>query len=124
MAVNDKTDDFKLLQEVHQTVLEALTKLLSEDRDRVFQSIATLLDISSQPRAISRARPQLYTDTLGSVEGDFSAKRTRDPDSPKQFLLEKQPKTTLSNYRSPRLYKRKKDLDRYLNLLRKAGMPE
>lgn len=39
-------------------------------------------------------------------------------------FLEKHPKTTLSNYRSPRLYKRKKDLDRYLNLLRKAGMPE
>jgi tetratricopeptide (TPR) repeat protein len=39
-------------------------------------------------------------------------------------FLEKHPKTTLSNYRSPRLYKRKEDLDRYLNLLRKAGMPE
>ncbi len=39
-------------------------------------------------------------------------------------FLAKHPKTTLSNYRSPRLYKRKVDLDRYLNLLRKAGMPE
>ena len=39
-------------------------------------------------------------------------------------FLDKKPRTTLSNYRSPRLYKRKEDLDRYLNLLRKAGMPE
>ncbi len=28
-----------------------------------------------------------------------------------------------SNYRSPRPYKRREDLDRYLNLLREAGMP-
>ncbi len=39
-------------------------------------------------------------------------------------FLYKKPKTTLSNYRHARLYKRKEDLDRYLNLLRKAGMPE
>ena len=39
-------------------------------------------------------------------------------------FLDKKPQTTLSNYRSPRLYKRKEDLDRYLNLLRRAGMPE
>ncbi len=39
-------------------------------------------------------------------------------------FLDKKPRTTLSNYRSPRLYKRKEDRDRYLNLLRKAGMPE
>ncbi len=39
-------------------------------------------------------------------------------------FLDKKPRTTLSNYRSPRLYKQKEDLDRYLNLLRKAGMPE
>ncbi len=37
---------------------------------------------------------------------------------------DKKPRTTLSNYRSPRLYKRKEDLDRYLNLRRRAGMPE
>ena len=41
-----------------------------------------------------------------------------------KVFLDKHPRTTLSKYRSPRLYKRKKDLDRYLNLLRKAGMPE
>ncbi len=39
-------------------------------------------------------------------------------------FLDKKPGTTLANYRHPRLYKRKEDLDRYLNLLRKAGMPE
>ena len=39
-------------------------------------------------------------------------------------FLDKNPGTTLSNYRNPRLYKRAADLDRYLNLLRKAGMPE
>ena len=39
-------------------------------------------------------------------------------------FLDKKPKTTMSNYKFPRLYKRKEDLDRYLNLLRKAGMPE
>ncbi len=39
-------------------------------------------------------------------------------------FLDKRPGYTLSNYRHPRLYKRKEDLDRYLNLLRKAGMPE
>ncbi len=39
-------------------------------------------------------------------------------------FLKKNPNTTLANYRSPRLYKRAEDRDRYLNLLRKAGMPE
>ncbi len=39
-------------------------------------------------------------------------------------FLDKNPGTTLANYRHPRLYKRKEDLDRYLNLLRKAGLPE
>ncbi len=34
------------------------------------------------------------------------------------------PEYTLSNYKHPRLYQRKEDLDRYLDLLRKAGMPE
>ncbi len=41
-----------------------------------------------------------------------------------KVFLEKKPGTTLANYRQPRLYKRKEDLDRYLDLLRKAGMPE
>ena len=40
------------------------------------------------------------------------------------MLLAKRPRTTMSNYRQPRRYKRKEDLNRYLNLLRKAGMPE
>ena len=39
-------------------------------------------------------------------------------------FLDKHPERILSNYQHPRLYKRKEDLDRYLNLLRKAGMPE
>jgi tetratricopeptide (TPR) repeat protein len=39
-------------------------------------------------------------------------------------FLDKHPKRTLSNYQHPRIYKRKEDLDRYLSLLRKAGMPE
>ena len=39
-------------------------------------------------------------------------------------FLDKHPERTLSNYKYPRLYKRKEDQDRYLNLLRKAGMPE
>jgi len=39
-------------------------------------------------------------------------------------FLDKFPKRTLSNYQHSRIYKRKEDLDRYLNLLRKAGMPE
>ena len=39
-------------------------------------------------------------------------------------FLGKKPKTTLSNYRFLRLYKRKEDLDRIVSLLRKAGMPE
>ena len=38
--------------------------------------------------------------------------------------LNKNPKQTLSNYQHPRIYKRPEDRDRYLNLLRKAGMPE
>ena len=41
----------------------------------------------------------------------------------KAFLVKKSG-TTLGNYRHPRLYKRKKDLDQYQDLLRKAGMPE
>ncbi len=36
----------------------------------------------------------------------------------------KNPAITLSNYQYPRLYKRKEDRDRLLNLLRKAGMAE
>ena len=39
-------------------------------------------------------------------------------------FLDKKSWSTLSNYRRPCLYKRNEDLDRYLNLLRKAGMPE
>ena len=39
-------------------------------------------------------------------------------------FLDKNPGYTLTNYKQPRLYKRKEDRDRYLNLLRKAGMPE
>ena len=39
-------------------------------------------------------------------------------------FLAKKPKTTLANYRHPHLYKRKEDRDRYVKLLRKAGMPE
>jgi adenylate cyclase len=39
-------------------------------------------------------------------------------------FLDKKPQTTLSNFRSPRLYKRKEDRDRFVSLLRKAGMPE
>ncbi len=39
-------------------------------------------------------------------------------------FLGKHPGRTIANYRYPRLYKRKEDLDRYLDLLRKAGMPE
>ncbi len=38
--------------------------------------------------------------------------------------LDKRRRTTLANFRGARRYKRKVDLDRYLNLLRKAGMPE
>ena len=37
-------------------------------------------------------------------------------------FLKKNTRTTLANYQHPRLYKRKEDLDRYLNLLRNAGM--
>ena len=39
-------------------------------------------------------------------------------------FLDKKPGRTISNYKHPRLYMRKEDLDRYLDLLRKAGMPE
>ena len=39
-------------------------------------------------------------------------------------FLDRRPGRTIANYRHPRLYKRKEDQDRYLNLLRKAGMPE
>ena len=39
-------------------------------------------------------------------------------------FLDKKPGTTLANYQHARLYKRKDDLDHYLDLLRKAGMPE
>ncbi|MDH3581823.1 MAG: tetratricopeptide repeat protein, partial [Hyphomicrobiales bacterium] len=39
-------------------------------------------------------------------------------------FLDKHPERTLSNYQHPHLYKRKEDQDRYLSLLRKAGMPE
>ncbi len=39
-------------------------------------------------------------------------------------FLDKKPGRTIATYRHPRLYKRKVDLDRYLNLLRRAGMPE
>jgi len=39
-------------------------------------------------------------------------------------FLDKNPGYTLSNYQHPRLYKRTEDLDRYLNLLRRAGMQE
>ena len=39
-------------------------------------------------------------------------------------FLDKKPGRTIATYQHPRLYKRKEDLDRYLNLLRKAGMPE
>jgi TolB-like protein/predicted Zn-dependent protease len=41
-----------------------------------------------------------------------------------QVFLDKHPGFTLSNYHHPRLYKRPEDRDRYLNLLRKAGLPE
>ncbi len=41
----------------------------------------------------------------------------------KEFL-DKHPEPILSTHRRPRLYHRKEDLDRNLNLLRKAGMPE
>ncbi len=41
----------------------------------------------------------------------------------KEFL-DKHPERILSTYRSPRLYHRKEDMNRYLNLLRKAGMPK
>jgi len=39
-------------------------------------------------------------------------------------FLDKHPGRTIATYQHPRLYKRKDDLDRYLNLLRKAGMPD
>ena len=39
-------------------------------------------------------------------------------------FLDWKPGTTLANYRHPRLFKRKEDRDRYVNFLRKAGMPE
>ncbi len=39
-------------------------------------------------------------------------------------FLEKKPGLTISNWRSPQNYKRKEDRDRFVNLLRKAGMPE
>ena len=39
-------------------------------------------------------------------------------------LLDKKPGRTIATYPHPRFYKRKEDLDRYLKLLRKAGMPE
>ncbi len=39
-------------------------------------------------------------------------------------FLDNNPGTTLSNYHNPSLYKRTADRNRYLNLLRKAGMPE
>ena len=41
----------------------------------------------------------------------------------KEFL-DKKAGTTLSNFRSPQLYMKKEDRDRFVNLLRKAGMPE
>ena len=37
-------------------------------------------------------------------------------------FLDKKPRSTLSNYRSSRRYKRKEDMDRTLDLLRKAGI--
>jgi adenylate cyclase len=39
-------------------------------------------------------------------------------------FLDKKPGLTISNWRSPQFYKRKKDRDRILDLVRKAGMPE
>jgi TolB-like protein/Tfp pilus assembly protein PilF len=39
-------------------------------------------------------------------------------------FLDKHSGRTIANYRHPRLYKRKEDRDRIVNLLRKAGMPE
>ncbi len=41
----------------------------------------------------------------------------------KEFL-DKKPRSTIATFQSPRLYKRKEDRDRFVNLLRKAGMPE
>ncbi len=39
-------------------------------------------------------------------------------------FLDKKPRSTIATFQSPRLYKRKEDRDRFVNLLRKTGMPE
>ena len=39
-------------------------------------------------------------------------------------FLDKKPGRNIATYQHPRIYKRKEDLGLYLNLLRKAGMPE
>ncbi len=39
-------------------------------------------------------------------------------------FLAKHPGRTIANYQHPRIYKKKEDRDRYLDLLRKAGLPD
>jgi adenylate cyclase len=64
-------------------------------------------------------------DSLGALAAAYAATgQNEKARAVIKAFLDKKPGLTISSYRSPRLYKRREDRDRFVNLLRKAGMPE
>ena len=74
--------------EILTQILSAFRKLSPEDRPRMLQTVTTFLGMNSSPSSI----PSIFQTQAASraVEGAFSEDRSI---SPKQFMLEKQPKT-------------------------------
>jgi hypothetical protein len=88
-TITSSEDDLKILTEI----LAALRKLSPQSQERMLNTVATFLGINFPPSGgISAISPQqtVRTSAVGIPETSFSEDRSL---SPKQFIVEKQPKT-------------------------------
>jgi len=92
LAVETEMSELKLVQDVHQTVFDALTRLPPEARQRVLQGVATLLGMPLATPLGLAPMPSRTVTTPGPelAFGDFAEDRTM---SAKAFIMDKKPRT-------------------------------
>lgn len=92
MSNETEINALKLVQDVHQNVFDALMRLSPEARQRVLQSVATLLgtSLATPPGPAAMTPRTSKTPPPEHGTGDFTKDRTI---SAKTFILDKKPRT-------------------------------
>lgn len=113
MEVDSESTDFQSEAEILQLVIGYMQKLTDDGRERLLRTLATFFEIGIQQTVRTSLR---QVDGITSAEPQISPSFSEDRSmSPKEFLLEKQPRTDvervaclafyLTNYRNTQHFK-------------------